>query len=461
MERRIFPRILVTIPTKLSLGNVSSKPICNATLHNLSRTGGRLSLDLPKNDLLEERLSIVFPLDKNKDFNSDAQIVWTDIRQDRIKGLGLKFDYDATNQLILDELGSFIEERLPHYLDDIQKLKPIRRPGFRLTDKEKINLDILNFLCRKSPTSKSHISQHTGLNIVTITNYLKNFIRKGLVLEKGLDISSGGRRPELLELNTDYGFIIGVQPCLTELNVVCILVNLAGKILYRNRFEYSSNAEEIADRIERFITGLAVDRSKIFAIGLSADTDLDNFGSVALHLEKRFNAPVMLENSCACSLFAEIKSNLEEKDMKSFLYFGINNSLAMVQGEDLFLSQGRIGFDDQRSSDLKAQFCWLDKDCIFKASDLHFMSSDPTKVAAILSTKIAYLVNILSPDVVILGNAIEKFSPELIKRIDHEIKRWVLPDLAKKITIVTSNIPQDSAALGVCSMIIRDFFTKA
>jgi len=46
--------------------------------------------------------------------------------------------------------------------------------------------------------------------VVTISNYIDEFVKRNLVYEKELDVSGGGRRPVLLDLNPQAGFIIGV-----------------------------------------------------------------------------------------------------------------------------------------------------------------------------------------------------------------------------------------------------------
>ena len=70
-----------------------------------------------------------------------------------------------------------------------------------LQDRERRNLSILELIRRKGPISRAEISRALGSNIVTITNYADYYINKRIILEVGLDASSGGRRPELLELN--------------------------------------------------------------------------------------------------------------------------------------------------------------------------------------------------------------------------------------------------------------------
>ena len=70
-----------------------------------------------------------------------------------------------------------------------------------LSDHNKKNLLILETIRRSKSISRTDISKITQLNIVTVSNYVADFIDRGLVVEKGLDVSSGGRRPTIIQLN--------------------------------------------------------------------------------------------------------------------------------------------------------------------------------------------------------------------------------------------------------------------
>ena len=56
-----------------------------------------------------------------------------------------------------------------------------------LSDRERKNLAILDAIKRYGPISRTDISKLIKLNIVTVSNYVNNFIEQGLVIEKGLD----------------------------------------------------------------------------------------------------------------------------------------------------------------------------------------------------------------------------------------------------------------------------------
>ena len=67
----------------------------------------------------------------------------------------------------------------------------------RLTEREEKNFRILELLRRRGPLTRTALSQGTGFNIVTVSNYINHFIKGGLVSERGFDISTGGRKPVL------------------------------------------------------------------------------------------------------------------------------------------------------------------------------------------------------------------------------------------------------------------------
>ena len=100
-----------------------------------------------------------------------------------------------------------------------------------LTDRERKNIILLDVIRRNGPIAKTDISRITQFNIVTISNYVEHYIEQQIVIEKGLDISSGGRRPELVELNSDWGRIIGAE--IGPTHIIAVVANLNPVILHK------------------------------------------------------------------------------------------------------------------------------------------------------------------------------------------------------------------------------------
>ena len=87
-----------------------------------------------------------------------------------------------------------------------------RGPLFRdyvLSGRERKNLAILDTIRKRGPISRTEVTRLTGLNIVTVSHYVDNYVRLGLVYEKGYAVSTGGRKPTLVELNSKAFYVVG------------------------------------------------------------------------------------------------------------------------------------------------------------------------------------------------------------------------------------------------------------
>src|SRR3990167_3561631 len=117
-----------------------------------------------------------------------------------------------------------------------------------LTDKERKNLAILEVIRKNGPISRTDISKITEFNIVTVSNYVNHYIKKGLVVEGELDESTGGRKPILVELNPKSAYIVGVG--LNMLSMVGVLVDLETNVLYEVKRERKpENSENMIEKM--------------------------------------------------------------------------------------------------------------------------------------------------------------------------------------------------------------------
>ena len=117
-------------------------------------------------------------------------------------------------------------------------MTPARRSftGEGLSDKERKNLAILDAIRKRGPIARTDITKFTGFNIVTVSNYIDHYIKKGLVSEEGYDISSGGRKPMLVNLNQKSAYAIGVG--FDMMGVIGVIADLRGEIVFQVRKKY-------------------------------------------------------------------------------------------------------------------------------------------------------------------------------------------------------------------------------
>jgi predicted NBD/HSP70 family sugar kinase len=75
-----------------------------------------------------------------------------------------------------------------------------------------------------------------------------------------------------------------------------------------------------------------------------------------------------------------------------------------------------------------------------------------------LGIKVAFLVNFLNPEMVIIGGGIEEAGPILLDAVRKTVDEWAFEEMAKAVKIVPSRLGEKSVALGAASMVIRNIF---
>ncbi len=106
--------------------------------------------------------------------------------------------------------------------------------------------ELLRLLRRDSPMSRADLVRSSGLTAPTVSAGIAKLMRRNLVLELGQGSSNGGRPPGLLDFNTRYGYVVGVDIGGSSVRVA--LADLKGSIVGR------WNARLKADRNPTLLT---------------------------------------------------------------------------------------------------------------------------------------------------------------------------------------------------------------
>jgi N-acetylglucosamine repressor len=398
------------------------------------------------------------------------------------------------------------------------------------SEKEKRNIEILGILRKRGPISRPDISQEMGINVVSISNYIDNFIKGNLVYEKELDVSEGGRRPVLLDLNSRAGYAIGVG--LNLMNMVGLLVDLKGNIITKTQIarpqasvkELSECLLEIVREILRRSKGYAenIKGIGIGAAGLINKKDgsihwpqkMDHYytyASVDLPLkglmEREFNLPTLVENDATSACFGEHWLGLGE-DYKNVIYMfsGVGCGI-MINGELYRGSQGyagEISIYNYKEQDLFS--CVSGDPCFVKRWDMDLGIVDELKTALLkdkekateflkasstnlenldlksifiaarsknavalevleraakrLGIKIAYLVNLLNPQVVVIGGGFEESGEEFLNKVRSTVMDWAFRESTSNLKIVYSQLRENAVAMGAASLVLERVFAQ-
>jgi predicted NBD/HSP70 family sugar kinase len=407
-------------------------------------------------------------------------------------------------------------------------LAEFNKEGF--TEKEKRNIDIMEILRRYGPISRPDISREMGINVVTVSNYIDDFIKHNIAYEKELDVSEGGRRPALLDLNPQAGYAIGVG--LNLMNMVGLLLDLKGNIITKTQIARPSpSVKDITECVLEIIREI-MRRSKDYSAqikgigvgiaGLVNKKDgsihwpqkMDHYytyASVDLPmrqmLEKEFNLPVLIENDATSACFGEHWLYLE-RGFKNiiFMFSGVGCGL-MVNGE-LFTGShgyaGEVAINNFREQDLFN--CEFAKSCFVKRWEIDLGIIDDAKAslkenspaageffkltssklenvdlksvfiaarsknaialsaldnaAARLGIKIALLVNLLNPQVVVIGGGLEEAGEAFLHKVNLTVRDWAFREASEGLKVVYSQLRENAVAVGAASLLMQQVFSR-
>lgn len=398
------------------------------------------------------------------------------------------------------------------------------------TEKEKRNIEILGILRKQGPRSRPDISQEMGINIVSVSNYIDGFIKNNLVYEKSLDVSEGGRRPVLLDLNPRAGYAIGVG--LNLMNMVGLLVDLKGDIITKTQIarpqasvkEVSECLLEIVREILRRSKGY-VENIKGIGVGVAGlinkkdgsirwPQKMDHYytyASVDLPLkgliEKEFNLPTLIENDAACACFGEHWLDLGETYKNVIYMFSGVGCGIMINGELYRGAQGYAGevsIYNYKEQDLFN--CPSGAPCFVKRWDmdlgivdevkaillkdkektLEFLRISATNIENIdlksvfsasrlknpvalkvlqngakrLGIKIASIVNLLNPQIVIIGGGFEESGEEFLNTVRNTVIDWAFREATSDLKIAYSQLRENAVAMGAASLVLERVFAQ-
>jgi len=386
-----------------------------------------------------------------------------------------------------------------------------------MTDRERKNWTILDLIRRKGPITRTEISKETELNIVTVSNYINSYIQKGLVVEGGLDVSSGGRRPVMVELNPKAGFVIGVG--LDLFNVIGVLTDLQANVLVKVKKTRPTGSEDmvvdtLVDLVEELIKKSELETSKVKGLGVGIPGIVDRrvgtirwpnqMGSIYIStlkglLEQKFGIPAFIENDATVAACGEREFELESgvQDLL-YMYSGVGSGM-IINGQIYRGASGCAGelgianLNEEEKEKWGGLARWeADLGLTSKAKQaiekgektkvLDLANGDINKITmktvidavkegdklasklveeagVELGIRIAYLVNFLNPEVLVIGGGIERAGAILLDAIKRTVRARTFEEMANVVRIVPTQLGEDSVAMGAVSLVIQEIFT--
>lgn len=399
----------------------------------------------------------------------------------------------------------------------------------RLTEREDKSFQILELLRQRGPLTRTELSQGTGFNIVTVSNYITQFIKHSLVSERGFDISTGGRKPILVELNAKAAYVVGVDVGPLDIpnaQMVLVITDLRGQIVHRLvKARTTTDMDHIlaglGGVIRELLSGSPVETKKIQGVGVGLPGIMDeragtvretsrhgirtNYVAIRDQLEAELHLPVLMGSDSTLAGYGELRLGIDRPvENLIYLYSDVGASL-IVNGHIYWGAGGSAGelgvfvpSDDDYLTWIKSPSFVLSnvwdlglssqaKKLIqegnttsiqelvhgqLDAITLHTVlqsaqSGDQLAreliehAAMQLGIRIAYLVNLLNPEVVVIGGGIEKAGSMLLEPVWRAVKKYAYEEPASLVDVLPAQLGENAVALGAACWVMREVFIQA
>jgi predicted NBD/HSP70 family sugar kinase len=373
--------------------------------------------------------------------------------------------------------------------------------------------DILRTLYQRRDLTRSEIIQATGLNPASVSHALRYMLRAGAVVKVGDLQSSGGRKPEVLNLNGEAAYFVGVD--LEGHRIRFGLASLIGDIRYRWEYDleigHPLDSDKLFEGIRKVLKYLdSRQMARVLAIGVSYPGLLDQQGRLtAVNLGwNKFPLVAELREKASKQLPVELPVFFESDRhscVRAERWLGCgqqyNDGLYVISERGIgtgFFLEGRAveGFRDMAG---ELGHCVIEpaaedrcncgkKGCLESiASSDNIVRQYLDKVGrprfrekmtihgvyerarrkdeaalAVLARAgkawglaLSYVVNLLNPEIIILGGDLISGEDVLVPLIKEEIGRHALPELIGGLKIVVSGLGFDIRLKGACSLAFR------
>jgi glucokinase-like ROK family protein len=381
---------------------------------------------------------------------------------------------------------------------------------------------ILRVIRERGPVSRADITKQTRLNPATVSANVANLLELGIIREIGAGLSSGGRKPTLLELNASAFYVIGVDMGTTR--VTAALTDLEGVIHNRvtKPFEERTAPEEVINRmcstVEELISTSNVNRDQLLGIGLGIHGLVDteegisifapafqwNNVSIRQSFVDRFGLPVEMDNDVRAMALGE-KWFGRARDVQSFIFLNIGNGIGSgiyVNGQLLkgaHYGAGEIGHVYMAEHE-ETCFCgiagclstWASGPAMERRARLRLLAGEPSLLHELSSGKptlvtgemisqaaasgdalsrhilqetgmwighaISILINVLNPEMILVGGGVSRAEEPLYEGIREAIADKSLHNNARDVFIGPSALGEQCGLVGAATLVLQNVF---
>lgn len=359
-------------------------------------------------------------------------------------------------------------------------------------------IKIIESILLKKQISRADLSTLTGLNKATVSIIVKDLLDLNLIQESTIGDSTGGRKPIMLAIKDDIGYMIAIDLNVNTIDVIvtdlsCKILSSYNILIKNKSFEDAFN--DLCALLERIISSTPKCQYNLIGISISVRgvIDLDEvirfipeLGwrdiDIKSKLVEKFDVPVYIENDGNLSAMAEHELLPNQKDLIVVTIDDVITSGIIANGN---LVKGYLGFAnaighhvidyDGKKCTCGKQGC-LEQYCSNLAVLAHvnkkihipdietFVDLVKRKNSYALET-LDYFINhlsigltnlifILNPEMIVVNSYILNKLPNAVKTLQDKI---FLP-ITRYQDLCVSTLGKKAPLMGACSVCLNQFY---
>lgn len=298
---------------------------------------------------------------------------------------------------------------------------------------------VLRAVMEHGPLLRNDIARHTGLALPTVILHVRDMLRDRLLTKCGNEKSTGGRMPEIIDINPKAGTIIGIS-CQKE-RIVSTILDLRGKSIHQsikgNLHIETRNA--LLGELTRSIyeaSRIAVKKlAKPKGIGVGVDGIIDietnkvisfvglpgwSDEPLAEKINKEFSLPTYVVPLTAAAIMGE-KEYGEYGKLEKIMYIYLGTSLKQGLLNNYILERGFMGGGGELSHVQvrnNGSLCYCGKtgclEAVIKNEIGNYKNKDLPPVRSLkkagtyLGKGISSILNMTKPEIIIIGGPFSK-----------------------------------------------------
>lgn len=377
---------------------------------------------------------------------------------------------------------------------------------------------ILGVLSNRHDISRAGLARLTGLSKSTVSSIVDDLIAEGFVRTTGLARGARGRRAEMLCFVSDARYVVGVE--LANSQAHAFLTDLDGAPVRRASIERPTSdprqAVQLAIEVVQQVRGdLSADA--ILGIGVGTPGLVDPHRGVietapdlgwrdvpvGAVLAEHTGLPTLVSNRATAAAMGEYWRGAGQ-GAQSMVYVSVSTGVAagLILGGALYrgvsMSEGQLGhvaiepdgplcacgsrgclqiyaslsalLGEARArargepDSLLHGLCERDLSGLTLAQVGQAAAAEDAAALAVvarigryLGIGVAHLVSLLNPDVIVLGGAVVRAVPQVLRTVRREVDSRAFPVPAAAVSIVAAQLGADAVGVGAAALLIADW----